>query len=77
MKLKKIALALIAIALSTTVLAAEKSLVDGFTFKNDSDKDITIHVGNFFPTQYKIAKHSSKFVIVSTNNQNIRLSEAK
>lgn len=79
MKFNKLILGLATVILSTSVFAANetKSNSGYFSFKNDTNKKITIHVGNWIPTEYNIAPHSSKTIAVSTDNQNIRLSKAE
>lgn len=51
---------------------------NGFFYAyNDTDKEVVISVGNFFPTPYTIGPHKSTFVHVSTDNQNIHIVSLK
>lgn len=44
---------------------------------NDTDRLVTIAVGNFWPTAYEIKPHDWKIVFVSTDNQNIHIKQIK
>ena len=46
-----------------------------FVAYNDTGYIVNIKVGNFFPTPYTIYPHSSRWVFVSTDNQNITISD--
>jgi len=46
-----------------------------FIAYNDTDRTVEIGVGNVFPTSYTIAPHSNKWVVVSTDNQNIHINK--
>jgi hypothetical protein len=48
-----------------------------FKASNDTDRTVEIRVGNFFPTPYTISPHSSRWVTVSTDNQNISISSIR
>ena len=77
MKMKIIASAMI---LASTVLsvqaATDTKMSSGyFVASNKTDRSVTIRVGNFIPSSYTLAPHSSKTVIVSSSNQNIEISE--
>jgi hypothetical protein len=74
---KFIALALITMIASTSLIAKTETQSGFFTFKNETDKNITIKVGDFFPTEYTIDAHSSNRIFVSTDNQNITLSRVE
>lgn len=70
-----------------SVAVPQKSLVaknddvsrDYFRFYNDTDRDIVIGVGNFFPGWYThdIVSHGFHYIYVTTNNQNIHLKQIK
>lgn len=63
------------VAKPVTYLADAKSSLGYFTAYNDTNKTVTIGVGNYFPTPYKISPHSSAWVSVSSNNQNIHIKD--
>lgn len=44
-----------------------------FTVYNETDYIVSIAVGNFIPTPYTISPHNSKWVSVSTDNQDIHI----
>lgn len=44
---------------------------------NDTDKLVTVAVGNFWPTDYEIKPHDWRAVFVSTDNQNIHVKSIK
>lgn len=46
-----------------------------FILTNNTDKTVTVGVGNVVPTQYKVPAKDWKLVIVSTNNQNIQVNK--
>lgn len=46
-----------------------------FIAYNDTSAFVEIKVGNFFPTPYTISPHSSRWIFVSTDNQNIKISK--
>lgn len=54
-----------------------RSSLDYFRAINDTEKTVTISVGNFFPTKYTIQPKSSKVIFVSSDNQNIHIVEVK
>jgi len=64
----------IALLMTTTVAFAQPTAKSGAFFAyNDTDRVVTIGVGDFFPTTYVINPHSSQLVIVSTDNQAIHI----
>lgn len=69
--------AFLVIAITATALcasAANPKKSGGFFFAyNDTDRSVTIGVGNFFPSEYTIDPHSYRTVFVSTDNQNIHI----
>ncbi len=77
MKLK-ISIATLFIATTTVAVHAETvtNANSGFFIaSNSTNHTVTIKVGNLMPTRYTISPHSSKTIIVSTNNQNIEISD--
>ena len=76
MILKKFLFAFVVAVASISVYAtATTTLTGSFFAYNDTDHTVTIKVGNFIPTSYKITPHGSELIFVSTNNQNIHISE--
>ena len=76
MKLKKWLQIFSIIIVTTSACAVENSAMSGsFIAYNDTDHTVTIRVGNFIPTEYKISPHSSELIFVSTDNQNIHISK--
>lgn len=79
MKLKKIGLAFLLTSLITpTVIASQakpeaNGKVGYFTAYNKTNKDVTIAVGNWFPTEYTIRAGDSRSIAVSTDNQDIHI----
>lgn len=59
----------------TTACWADDYQRKGFNFYNDTDQEVEIGVGNFFPKHFKqvIGPHSSQFVSVSSDNQEIHI----
>lgn len=69
MSFKKILLAIIIGTISISAYAS-----GGFFAKNTTNHTVTIKVGNFIPETIVINPHSSRYVTVSTDNQNIEIS---
>lgn len=69
MNLKKVLLATLIGTISVSAYAA-----GGFFAKNTTNHTVTIRVGNIIPETIVISPHSSRYVTVSTNNQNIEIS---
>ena len=68
---------LIALTGTSTVIAHKKEQNGYFNAINDTDKQITISVGNFIPTEYVLPPHGSKFIMTSTDNQNVHIVAVK
>lgn len=63
-------------AILCTHSAIAKTKAGGwFQAFNDTDRAITITVGNYFPTSYTIDAHSSHIIWVTTDNQNIHIKQ--
>lgn len=83
MKLKNIGITFLLAALTTTAIAETQNKIKAgagtFTAYNDTDKEVTIEVGDFFSSWYRytIGPHDSKRVWVSTDNQNIHIKSIK
>lgn len=60
-----------AMCLNQVVVAKPTSGI--FFAYNETDKTVTIAVGDFFPSQYVVEPHSYRTIFVSTNNQNISI----
>ncbi|MHB1946688.1 MAG: hypothetical protein ACYCQI_01065 [Gammaproteobacteria bacterium] len=79
MELKKLGLAvLITSLIAPTVIASQtkpqpNSKMGYFTAYNRTDREVTIAVGNWFPTEYTIGPRNSRNIAVSTDNQNIQI----
>ncbi|HLD16745.1 MAG TPA: hypothetical protein VJB02_03420 [Coxiellaceae bacterium] len=74
MKIQSILIGFVLCAISASVFAkAQSAQVGDFIIYNDTNRVVTISVGNFFPTPYTIRPHGSRYVTVSTNNQNIHI----
>lgn len=79
MKLKKLGLAFLITSLITpTVIAAQpkpeaKSKAGFFTAYNRTDREVKIAVGNWFPSEYTIGPRNSRYIPVSTDNQDIQI----
>jgi hypothetical protein len=76
MKRKTIFTAFVLTLLAFSVHAASDVKVHTglFKAKNSTDHTVTIRVGNFIPTSYTLAPHSSEMITVSSDNQNIEIS---
>ena len=63
---------------SQTKNSVSTQLNSGYFFAfNDTDRPVTIAVGNFLPIEYNIAPHDWLTVFVSSDNQNIHIKQIK
>jgi hypothetical protein len=76
--IKPVCVAMLCFLSSASAIAADAPKESGFFFAyNDTDKVVTISVGNISPSKYEISPHSYRTVVVSTNNQNLHIVNVK